>query len=172
MPIRKDILVVAVVFIILGIGLYFTPARTPTVLTNASFAPADRPGWYSAGEIYVPPGDGLDISYSSNVPILLGFSNASSWVGFNNGSVPEPKLYAESSGLYGHLSFSSANGVYVFLVGNWSQSSSPVLEMTLTGINVHAFFPYALLSFLIGAIFLCLSLTYMRLRSFFRRKRI
>jgi hypothetical protein len=167
---RYDMLIVAVVLLVAATALYFVPVSTKTALAGTQFTTTSRPDWLSAGELYLPAGDSLICTYSSDLPVQIGFAQSSVWVAFQNGSSGSPGLVASGNGEYGTFSITANTGESLFLVGNWSPSITPVLTITITALDAHGYSSYAALLFVAGGGVFAASLTYETVRKRFRKQ--
>ncbi|MCL5677865.1 MAG: hypothetical protein M1442_01160 [Candidatus Thermoplasmatota archaeon] len=168
--IRYDILVLGVIFLILAVSLYLIPVKTSTVLTSDSFFAVGRSGWYTAGEVVLPAGDSLYISFSSDLPVTVGFANATSWILFANGNTQTLKIISEYSGLFGKFSVTAHRQEALFLVGNWSPIQNPFFDMTITGIDIHGFLDYGLLSGVAGIITVVAAFSYETVKAHLKKQ--
>jgi|GEM_PF-6004967 len=167
--IRKDMMAVSALLLLLSLALYIIPINTSTVITSDSFVPSQRTGWYSAGEIYLPVGDALKVSFSSDLPVTLGFVSAESWVNFNNGT-GQLVFLSFKKGLYGEFSIMAYRSEYIFLIANWSNNETPVFDATITAVDAHGYLPYSLLSLAGGLALLAASIIYEPLKRRLRRE--
>ncbi|MBX8642082.1 MAG: hypothetical protein M1422_00380 [Candidatus Thermoplasmatota archaeon] len=168
--IRYDVMALGVIFLLLAISLYLIPVKTSTVLTSDSFFAVGRSGWYTAGEIVLPAGDSLYISFSSDLPVTVGFANATSWILFANGHTSTLKIISEYSGLFGKFSVTAHRQESLFLVGNWSPLQNPFFDMTVTGVDIHGFLDYALLSAVAGVVTVVAALSYETVKAHLKKQ--
>ncbi len=157
---RRDIFVLAVVFMIASAILMLTPLESTSVAPYTLFEPSNSDQYSFMGPLYLPAGDSIHATIVTGSALTIGIVTYKDWTEYQSGNVSKPSfviLYPQDNTGFSYTA--AGNSLFVIVVSSPIQSLPP-FKLVLHALRPYYFEPYAVATLIPGLSLLLLSFFY------------